>query len=605
METLQSWQLTTPGPFLETFLTPVVEPATEATLLERARAIYEFSVWPRGVRCARCGSERTRRSAAYARTGRYRCSDCRATFSVISETIFARTHVPIWKILQAFCILANGSARVSARRLHFMLRTSYQTAWELTPKVRECLCAVDRRFGRASDDESRVLRALRASLSTAKRPSCAWGDLGHLGLRWDPGLRITEPSFIHEDLTFSSLVNAACAGIKATFSVLVLSDHGVRHATYAGARGVDSHNEFRSPLPTGCLTKPIATQFVLHSLKSKSISVHADVHDIVKRYTGQRFPSLQGLKFHQLLTHTHGFDMSPFHPLTYTAAGAIDFGALVPQLVAARRVTASHFDPLFSYGPAGIWLATALCEHLTHSTFHEYVWRLFPNTRARCAPPYCPSSGSGLSLTLLELASFASLQLGEQAAQADEVNAVSFPGWSPVRRSARVGWFDHGGGWLGHNGQTDASTILVRFNPAKRLVVLVASDSAADSATVMPKLFRKVLPEFQHWPQITPLSEVESASLVPSLLAGQYANAHGTADIVAQGNTLVLKYRCFNETGSQVAVLTPLRISESNIIFTFSSEIGALGGLVQFIRPDRTGRPQYIWDGRKVWRRSA
>ena len=58
---------------------------------DAARAWFEAHVWPEGRHCPRCGSERTH-EASHKRCP-YRCTDCRAYFSVKTGTVPNLTNV--------------------------------------------------------------------------------------------------------------------------------------------------------------------------------------------------------------------------------------------------------------------------------------------------------------------------------------------------------------------------------------------------------------------------------------------------------------------------------------------------------------------------------
>src|SRR5690606_35299935 len=194
-------------------------------------------------------------------TGRYRCRSCRRSFAVTTLTPFSRTHLPVWKIVKAFCVVATGSSHISARQLHFLLGVSYQTAWELSRKIRQSVAAADQRFGPTTDHECRVIRAIRAGLSPSESQPTPWCNFGHLGLRWDTAMKPSAPQFMAEDKLLGNALSAASSSGAGSTGLLVISESGLRLATHLSTSGTGRAVDMHRPLPIGCLAKPIAAHF--------------------------------------------------------------------------------------------------------------------------------------------------------------------------------------------------------------------------------------------------------------------------------------------------------------------------------------------------------
>jgi transposase-like protein len=86
--------------------------------------------WPGGVRCPRCGSGRVTIHTRRTRTPRlkYLCFGCRRTFSDLTDTVFARSNLPLSTWFVGLCLLPQELSTVSYAR---MLSLKWDTARRL------------------------------------------------------------------------------------------------------------------------------------------------------------------------------------------------------------------------------------------------------------------------------------------------------------------------------------------------------------------------------------------------------------------------------------------------------------------------------------------
>lgn len=106
-----------------------------------ARAHLEALLWPDGPACPRCGvmgDRITKLKGKSTRPGVYKCKDCRKPFSVTVGTVMERSHIPLSKWVLAAQLMASSKKGMSALQLKRMLGTSYETAWFLFHRLREC-----------------------------------------------------------------------------------------------------------------------------------------------------------------------------------------------------------------------------------------------------------------------------------------------------------------------------------------------------------------------------------------------------------------------------------------------------------------------------------
>ena len=107
----------------------------------KARAHLESLLWPQGPVCPCCGvmeGRITKLEGKSTRPGVYKCKDCRKPFSVTVNTVMERSKVPLTKWLLAVQLMASSKKGMSALQLMRMIGTTYETAWFLFHRLREC-----------------------------------------------------------------------------------------------------------------------------------------------------------------------------------------------------------------------------------------------------------------------------------------------------------------------------------------------------------------------------------------------------------------------------------------------------------------------------------
>jgi transposase-like protein len=112
------------------------------TELECVRYL-EATIWPDSPRCPRCqsyersgGVIRLGENARIASAARlYLCKYCRRQFSILTGTMFERTHLPLSKWFKAMHVVFNTPG-ITVTELQAYLSTSYKTAWYLRAIIR-------------------------------------------------------------------------------------------------------------------------------------------------------------------------------------------------------------------------------------------------------------------------------------------------------------------------------------------------------------------------------------------------------------------------------------------------------------------------------------
>ncbi len=113
-----------------------------------AREHLESLLWPGGPNCPRCGvmgDRITKLRGKSTRPGVHKCKDCRKPFTVTVGTVMERSKIPLCKWVYAAQLMASSKKGMSAHQLHRTLGTTYETAWFLFHRLREC--AIDPKRG--------------------------------------------------------------------------------------------------------------------------------------------------------------------------------------------------------------------------------------------------------------------------------------------------------------------------------------------------------------------------------------------------------------------------------------------------------------------------
>ncbi len=100
-----------------------------------AKRWFEGQVWPEGRHCPRCGSARTH-EASHAKSP-YRCTDCRAYFSVKTGTALERSKVTLRQWAFAIYLEVTSLKGVSSMKLHRDIGVTQKTAWFMLHRLRE------------------------------------------------------------------------------------------------------------------------------------------------------------------------------------------------------------------------------------------------------------------------------------------------------------------------------------------------------------------------------------------------------------------------------------------------------------------------------------
>lgn len=109
---------------------------------DKAREHLESILWPNGPVCPHCGNADpariTKLEGASTRPGVHKCKECRKPFTVTVNTVMHRSKIPLCKWVLAAQLMASSKKGMSAKQLERMLGITYESAWFLFHRLREC-----------------------------------------------------------------------------------------------------------------------------------------------------------------------------------------------------------------------------------------------------------------------------------------------------------------------------------------------------------------------------------------------------------------------------------------------------------------------------------
>lgn len=110
---------------------------------DKAREFVENLRWPDGPVCPHCESTKVYRLTPKAtsikpgRKGLLKCGSCRKQFTVMVNTIFSDSHIPLSKWVIAIHLLCASKKGISAHQIYRMLSLkSYKSAWFMMHRIR-------------------------------------------------------------------------------------------------------------------------------------------------------------------------------------------------------------------------------------------------------------------------------------------------------------------------------------------------------------------------------------------------------------------------------------------------------------------------------------
>lgn len=137
---------------------------------------FELIRWLGEVQCPYCDSERVTK---LKQRPYYLCNYCRQKFTVRTDTIFARSHVPLQKWLYAMYLLETSRKGISSIQLAKSLGVRQATAWFMLHRLREACDVVAEPFSGTVEVDETFVGGSKKNMHYSKKKELPPGPLGN------------------------------------------------------------------------------------------------------------------------------------------------------------------------------------------------------------------------------------------------------------------------------------------------------------------------------------------------------------------------------------------------------------------------------------------
>lgn len=358
--------------------------------------------------------------------------------------------------------------------------------------------------------------------------------------------------------------------------------------------------------PVGCLAKLLTGALIEKEIGAGRLLIDQSVGDLFDRAVCRE--AFEGITIRQLLEHTHGIDDAAVAGLPRRRDGLVDIEPLASALSESRLALPGE---VHSYSSAGAWILAAILERLHEKPYGEQLESCLRDhfgipVRRQANVDYwmpadiCPAIGGPLAMTVEDLVHFL---VGGVLRPSDRNLALlelmrgevtPFPGWNAVEKGICRGWKYHGGTWFGHSSTWPRASLMVRLEPHRPSVIVVAS-SVQPAPIIAAKVLGARLPEYADLsiPRLLP------ADVAEGLDRGRYEGSYKSAAqeiFIEEAPDAEMRLRA----GSWCSGLKP---AVDEIFYLDRREEGR-PTFIQFFRL-HGGRFEFMWDGRRVYPRAT
>jgi transposase-like protein len=149
----------------------------------KARKWLEGHLWADGPVCSHCRTVNNA-TALDTRPGVYQCNEsaCRKQFTVMTGTLFERSHIPLNKWLMAAFLICASKKGMSAHQMHRMLGVSYKSTWFMMHRIREAMR--EGKFPGPLGGEGKIVEADETHIGGKERTSMSTNAISATLVEW-------------------------------------------------------------------------------------------------------------------------------------------------------------------------------------------------------------------------------------------------------------------------------------------------------------------------------------------------------------------------------------------------------------------------------------
>ena len=95
--------------------------------------------WKGNTKCPYCGGLKVTRKNEKGRSGRWNCSGCHSSFTVLQGTIFHKTRIPLRKWFLGIALMVNAKKGISSCQMARDLDLNQSTCWYMQQRIRAAM----------------------------------------------------------------------------------------------------------------------------------------------------------------------------------------------------------------------------------------------------------------------------------------------------------------------------------------------------------------------------------------------------------------------------------------------------------------------------------